>query len=264
MMKSQPALFVSHGTIYEVFKSTDVPEMFRAVRERAVPQTPDAIVVVSGHWIAPNISISTAHQLVQADEGFPPEFRTEYSPKGHPALAKNIAERLQKAGIAVSLDEFAELDHGALIPLMTMFPEADVPVVQLSLQHSLNPAYHANIAQTLAPLLKENVLFIGSGGLVHNRHEIVRFSGSVLPPDAWAADFEELVVETLAAGAKDGGNAKRLAELYEHPSFRQAHPTSEHFLPLVFVSAMGSRYEQINAGFQWKNLSMVAFRFWGA
>ncbi len=147
---------------------------------------------------------------------------------------------------------------------MTMFPEADVPVVQLSLHHSLDPAYHANIAQTLAPLLKENVLFIGSGGLVHNRHEFVRFGGSVLTPDAWAADFEELVVETLARDANDGGNAERLAELYRHPSFRQAHPTSEHFLPLVFMSAMGSEYEQINTGFQWKNLSMAAFRFWSA
>lgn len=262
-MKSQPALFVSHGTIYEAFKSTDVPEMFRAVRERAVPQTPDAIVMVSGHWIAPNVSISTAQQLVQANEGFPPEFRSTYSPKGSPALAQSIAERLQKAGVAISLDKFAELDHGALIPLMTMFPEADVPAVQISLHQSLDPTYHANIAQALAPLLKENVLFIGSGGLVHNRHEIVRFGGSALPPDAWAADFEKLVLDTLAAGANDGGYAERLAELYQHPTFRQAHPTSEHFLPLVFVSAMGSRYEQINAGFQWKNLSMAAFRFWG-
>jgi 4,5-DOPA dioxygenase extradiol len=263
-MKSQPALFISHGTIYEAFKSTDVPKMFRAVRERAVPQTPDAIVVVSGHWIAPNVSISSAKQLVQADEGLPPEFRSTYSPKGSPALGNSIAERLQKSGIAVSLDEFAELDHGALIPLMTMFPDADVPVVQLSLHQSLDPAYHASIAQTLAPLLKENILFIGSGGLVHNRHEIVRFGGSALPPDAWAADFEELVVETLAAGVKDVGYAERLAELYNHPTFRQAHPTSEHFLPLVFVSAMGSEFEQINAGFQWKNLSMAAVRFWSA
>lgn len=262
-MKSQPALFVSHGTIYEAFKSTDVPEMFRALRERAVPQTPDAIVMVSGHWIAPNVSISTAQQLVQADEGFPPEFRTAYTPKGNPALAQRIAERFQKAGIAVSLDEFTELDHGALIPLMTMFPDADVPAVQISLQQSLDPTYHANIARTLAPLLKENILFIGSGGLVHNRHEIVRFGGSALLPDAWAADFEELVLETLSEGANDAQYAERLAELYHHPTFRQAHPTSEHFLPLVFVSAMGSEYEQINAGFQWKNLSMAAFRFWG-
>ena len=262
-MKSQPALFVSHGTIYEAFKSTDVPAMFRALRERAVSETPDAIVVVSGHWITPDVRISNAKQLVQADEGFPPEFRSTYSPQGNPALAQRIAEQLQKAGIAVSLDEFAALDHGALIPLMTMFPEADVPVVQLSLHHSLDPAYHANIARTLAPLLKENILFIGSGGLVHNRHEIVRFGGSALPPDVWAADFEELVLETLAKGAKDGGYAERLAELYKHPSFRQAHPTSEHFLPLVFISAMGSECEQINAKFQWKNLSMAAFRFFG-
>lgn len=263
MSNHQPSLFVSHGTIYEAFKSSEVPAMFRSLRERAVPEKPDAIVVVSGHWITREIRIGSRERLVQADEGFPAEFRTAYSPKGHPTLAKNIAERLQKAGIAASLEEYAELDHGALIPLMTMFPEADVPVVQISLHHSLDPAYHANVAHTLAPLLGENILFLGSGGLVHNRHEIVRFGGSGLLPDEWASAFEELVVARLDAASATSNFADALAELYHHPTFLQAHPTSEHFLPLVVMSAMGKQVERMNTGFQWKNLSMGAFRFWG-
>ena len=262
MSKQQSALFVSHGTIYEAFKSTDVTAMFRSLRERAVPEKPDAIVVVSGHWITQEIRVGSSKRLIQANEGFPPEFHTEYSPSGHPVIAKIIAEQLQKAGMAACLEEFPELDHGALIPLMTMFPDADVPVVQLSLQQRLDPVYHANIAQILTSLMKENILFLGSGGLVHNRHEIVRFSGSALHADKWATDFEDLTLNTLAAGEKDGRYAHYLAELYKHSNFLKAHPTSEHFLPLVFISAMGSRYEQINSGFQWKNLSMAAFRFW--
>jgi 4,5-DOPA dioxygenase extradiol len=263
MSKQQSALFVSHGTIYEAFKSTDVTAMFRSLRERAVPEKPDAIVVVSGHWITREMRISSCERLLQADDGFPMEFRTTYSPKGHPLLAKNIAERLVKAGVAASLEENAELDHGALIPLMTMFPEADVPVVQISLHHSLDPIYHANIARILVPLLSENILFLGSGGLVHNRHEIVRFGGSNLSPDEWASAFEELVVATLVSAVPSSNFTNALAELYHHPTFLQAHPTSEHFLPLVFMSAMGKQVERMNTGFQWKNLSMGAFRFWG-
>lgn len=263
MSNHQSALFVSHGTIYEAFKSSDVPAMFRSLRERAVPEKPDAIVVVSGHWITREIRIGSSERLVQADEGFPPEFRTTYSPKGDPSLATNIAERLQNVGIAASLEEYPELDHGALIPLMTMFPDADISVVQMSLQHSLDPRCHANIAQILAPLLAENILFLGSGGLVHNRHEIVRFGGSNLPPDEWASAFEELVVARLDTASKTSNFADALAELYHHPTFLQAHPTSEHFLPLVFMSAMGKRVERMNTGFQWKNLSMGAFRFLG-
>jgi 4,5-DOPA dioxygenase extradiol len=146
---------------------------------------------------------------------------------------------------------------------MTMFPEADVPVVQISLHHSLDPIYHANIARVLVPLLSENILFLGSGGLVHNRHEIVRFGGSNLSPDEWASAFEELVVATLVSAVPSSNFTNALAELYHHPTFLQAHPTSEHFLPLVFMSAMGKQVERMNTGFQWKNLSMGAFRFWG-
>lgn len=235
--------------------------MFHSLRLRAVPQKPSAIVVVSGHWIASDVRVSSAEYLVPAEEGFPPEFRSTYSPKGHVVLASNIAERLQNEGVAASLDGGATLDHGALIPLKLMFPEADVPIVQLSLQQNLNPEYHANIARILTPLLAENILFIGSGGLVHNRHEIVRFGGSELQPDEWASDFEALVDSTLLHSVSHANYAESLSALYKHKTFAQAHPTSEHFLPFVFVSVMGKKYEKLHTGFQWKNLSMAAYRF---
>ncbi|MCU0424091.1 MAG: dioxygenase [Candidatus Kapabacteria bacterium] len=260
-MTPQSAIFVSHGTIYEAFKSTSVPAMFRSLRERSLPQTPKAIVVISGHWLTPVIRVTRRERLFQMDEGFPQEFRINYTPEGSTALSDDILARLHKDGIAAEADSERGLDHGALIPLMTMFPDADVPVVQVSLQQGLEPKYHAHIASILAPLLEDNVLILTSGGAVHNRDEIVRFSGMELLPDTFAKEFDEAIATALLSTSEQT-YTERLMSLYHHPLFTQSHPTSEHFLPLIIASALGKRSEQVNAGFQWKNLSMAAYRFW--
>ncbi len=262
MNQIQPALFVSHGTIFEALQSDYLRDGFRAIRQTQLPHQPDAIVVVSGHWLTRELTVTTAPRLFQMDEGFPPDFLVDYQPPGNPALANQITGMLANAGIASRSDVRRGLDHGALIPLRLLYPEADIPVVQLSLQYDLNPNFHRKVGEVLRPLRNKNVLFIGSGGLVHNREEIERFTGHAKKPDDWAAAFDAFVSHELDTPLTTGESlAGRLIGAYQHPAFGVAHPTAEHYLPIVVGGAMGDTAHKIFSGFQWKNLSMSAFRF---
>ena len=257
----QPALFVSHGTIFEALQSEYLHDGFRAIRQTQLPTPPDAIVVVSGHWLTRELTVTTAPRLFQMDEGFPPEFLVDYQPPGQPALAQQLSRMLAEAGIPVQANARRGLDHGALIPLWLLYPEAAIPVVQLSLRYDLNPDFHRQVGEVLRPLRNQNVLFIGSGGLVHNRDRIERFTGHAKTPDDWAARFDASVSQQLSEPTGSETLARRLIGAYQHPAFGQAHPTTEHFLPSVMAAAMGDTAHKIFDGFQWKNLSMSAFRF---
>ena len=210
MNKLQPALFVSHGTIFEALKSDYLRDGFRAIRQTQLPTPPDAIVVVSGHWLTRELTVTTAPRLFQMDEGFPPEFLVDYQPPGHPALAQQLSQLLTEAGIPVQADARRGLDHGALIPLRLLYPEADIPVVQLSLRYDLNPDFHRQVGEVLRPLRGRNVLFIGSGGLVHNRDQIERFTGHASIPADWAASFDAFVSQQLSEPATDSDTAHQL------------------------------------------------------
>lgn len=256
----QPSLFISHGTMYEAFKSTQLTSDFMQLRKEYIKNTPAAIVVFSGHWQTETVSVTTNPRMLQLDEGFPPEFQTTYATPGHPALAHRIIEMLASQGIEARPEHSRGLDHGALIPLMLLFPNDAVPVLQISQQYRLDPAYHKKIATILQPLRNENVLFIGSGGLVHNRNEIQKFGGHEIKPDAWAKEFDDFITSELA-DTTHTNYADKLISAYQHKQFLTSHPTSEHFLPLVFASAFGGQPTKIYEAFQWKNLSMSAFSF---
>jgi aromatic ring-opening dioxygenase catalytic subunit (LigB family) len=116
------------------------------------------------------------------------------------------------------------------------------------------------MATILAPLRAENILFIASGGLVHNRNEIVKMSGHSLPPSNWANAFDNFVTNELLQ-ENDIANADKMIKAYENENFEMAHPTTEHFLPIVFASTFGKKVTKIYEAFQWKNLSMSAFKF---
>ncbi len=258
---TQPALFISHGTLYEALFSPLLREDFQTMRQQ-VATRPDAIVIFSGHWQTPGgLEVTTISRQYQLEEGFGPEFQTGYAPPGHPALAREVAARLGAAGIRCGTDERRGLDHGALMPLLLLFPTAEVPVIQLSQRLDLDPAFHRRAAEALAPLRRRNILFIGSGGLVHNRQLIQPLSGHTPLPDAWARDFDAFISASLRPDATAISPAERVIQAYSHPPFALAHPTSEHYLPLVFAAAMGTTAKQIYNGFQWKNLSLSAFKF---
>jgi 4,5-DOPA dioxygenase extradiol len=232
---TQPSLFISHGTMYEAFKSEQLKADFAAIRKEHIPENPAAIVLFSGHWQTENVAVTTSNVMAQMDEGFPDEFTTEYKTSGHTELANRIIELLNNNNIKATEDSIRMLDHGALIPLMLLFPEAGIPVIQISQRYDLNTNYHKQIATILAPLKAENILFIGSGGLVHNRNEIVKMSGHSLPPSNWAKAFDDFVTNQLLS-ENDVANTDKMIKTYEDENFEMAHPTTEHFLPIVFMT----------------------------
>lgn len=256
----QPSLFVSHGTLYETFKSEQLKADFQKIRELHVKNLPSAIVVFSGHWQADIIAVTTGLTMNQMEEGFPPEFQAGFITNGNPELAERIIDTLQQSGIEAKAEPNRALDHGALIPLLLLFPTDKIPVVQISQHYLLDPVLHQQVAEALKPFRKENILFIGSGGLVHNRNEIKKFGGHSIAPADWAQEFDDFITHKLA-DTIDTNYPTKLISAYQHPLFNQAHPTSEHYLPLVFASALGGKPTKIYEAFQWKNLSMSAFKF---
>ncbi len=256
----QPSLYISRGTIYEAFKSIQLKSDFIKLRKEHIINNPSAIVLFSGHWQTETISVSTNQKMVQLDEGFPAEFQTNYTTVGNIELSNRIIEMLTKNGIEAKSENIRGLDHGALIPLMLLFPNDNIPVLQISQQYKLDPEYHKKIAEILAPLRNDNILFIGSGGLVHNRNEIEKFGGHEIEPDNWAKEFDDFI-STELADKSDTNYADKIISAYNHKQFFVSHPTSEHFLPLVFASAFGGKPTKIHEAFQWKNLSMSAFKF---
>lgn len=256
----QASLFISHGTIYEAFKSHQLQSDFKKLRKEYIENTPSAIVIFSGHWQTDIIAVTTSEKMIPLDEGFPAEFQSKYKTLGNIDIAHRMIEMLTDHGIRAKAEHNRGIDHGALIPLLLLFPDEIIPVVQISQHYNLDPTYHKKIAEILNPLRDENILFIGSGGLVHNRSKIHQFGGHEIAPDSWAKEFDDFISKELADRSSTNYTDK-IISAYHHPLFAISHPTSEHFLPLVFASAFGGQALKIYEAFQWKNLSMSAFMF---
>lgn len=255
----QPSLFISHGTMYEAFKSDKLKSDFTKIRREHL-NIPSAIVLFSGHWQTETVAVTAALKMTQLDEGFPPEFQANYSTDGNPELASRIVDMLSQKGIPAKTEPHRGLDHRALIPLLLLFPDMTIPVLQISQQSRLDPQFHRLMAEILEPLREEDILFVGSGGLVHNRSEIQKFGGHEIEPSPWAKEFDDFITRELADSSSPD-YAQKMISAYHHKLFSRSHPTSEHFLPLVFASAFGGQPTKIYQAFQWKNLSMSAFKF---
>ncbi|MEK7245847.1 MAG: class III extradiol ring-cleavage dioxygenase, partial [Pseudomonadota bacterium] len=191
--------------------------------------------------------------------GFPEElYSLRYPAPGAPDLAGRAVELLSAAGFSAATDATRGLDHGAWIPLMLAYPNADVPVAQLSIQPDLGPAHHLAMGRALAPLRREGALVLGSGGAVHNLSELNW--GRHGDPPAWARAFDNWLAATLAAG-----DSAQLADWRARaPNAAQAHPRDEHFLPLLVAfgaAGIGARGTRLHTGFAHGTLSMAAFRF---
>jgi 4,5-DOPA dioxygenase extradiol len=150
------------------------------------------------------------------------------------------------------------LDHGMWVPLRHMFPEADIPVVPISIQAKLDPAHHFVLGRALQPLTEEGVLVMGSGGAVHNLRAL-GWKGDAAT-EAWAQGFDDWLFQTLAAGRLE----EAIAVSLKAPEFRRAHPSTEHLLPLYVAlgaAGAGTRAEALHRGFALGNLSLAAYRF---
>jgi 4,5-DOPA dioxygenase extradiol len=257
-----PSVFISHGSPMVALERDPTHEFLRRLGQDL--GRPGAILCVSAHWERerPAASTATAPETIHDFYGFPdPLYALSYPAPGAPELGARAAEALGAAGLACDLDPGQGLDHGAWIPLMLMYPDADVPVAQLSIQHHLGPAHHLELGRALAPLRHENVLILASGNVTHNlRDAFARRQGGDATPPEWAVAFDDWVVDKVTAGDVD--------ELVDYraraPFAEHAHPRDEHFLPLLAAAgAGGGKGRQLFAHFSLSSLSMGAFAFEG-
>lgn len=230
MMARLPSLFVSHGApTFAIDPGRAGPRL--AALGRALPR-PQAVLVVSPHWMTPTPRVGSTAQPATIHDfgGFDPAlYRIGYPASGHPRLAQRTVERLQQAGWPAQADERRGLDHGAWVPLLHLYPDADVPVFQVSLPSRLDAGRAWALGEALAPLADEGVLVVGSGSLTHNLEEFRIGHGD---NEAYVAAFAAWVREAV----EQGDSARLRRTLDDAPHARRAHPTPEHFWPLLVAA----------------------------
>lgn len=255
-----PVLFLSHGSPTLPFDN--VPARDFLMRLGAKLPVPKAILCISAHWEAalPSVTASAAPSTIHDFYGFPQAlFDLQYDVPGDPDLARRIVTMLESGGINAVLSSDRGLDHGAWNPLMLIYPQSDIPVLQLSLVHRGKTVDHIAIGRLLAPLRAEGVLIVASGGAVHNLRA-VEWGGRTPPPD-WAGAFDRW----LQAHIEAGDYAAMAAYRTEAPDATLAHPSEDHLMPLfVALGAAAGTTEtaqgrQIHASFTFGSLSMASY-----
>ncbi|EAT10929.1 dioxygenase [Bermanella marisrubri] len=204
---------------------------------------PDAIVVFSAHWESQDVRITaqSSPELLYDYSGFPAEtYQIQYPSSGAPDLAKQVSAELSKAGIANQLEHERGFDHGVFVPLKLMFPQADVPVIQVSLLHSLDAAKHIAIGKALQPLLEQNLLFIGSGFSFHNMRAF--FSSLSHQDEEKNLAFEDWLKDVCTdESLNESQRESILANWQDAPYARFCHPREEHLLPLHVCYGLAGR-----------------------
>lgn len=232
-----PALFLSHGAPTLADDATWTSEL--GSWAAALP-TPKSILVVSAHWEAAPLTVAatTTVPLFYDFSGFPSHYyEVSYEAPGAPELAQSVAKLLARPGTPVYQDPDRGLDHGAYVPLLEMYPDADIPVLQISMP-TLDPAELFEIGRRLAPLRDEGVLILGSGFSTHNLHEVMRaMSGSPdITPPTWSSEFDDWLHRTL----EDVDIDSLIDFQTQAPASSLAHPRTEHFAPLFVTLGAAS------------------------
>jgi 4,5-DOPA dioxygenase extradiol len=257
-----PSVFVSHGAPMVALQENDEPFNRDIAGFFGAFPKPQAVVVLSPHWITQGrVEVTGAARLetIHDFRGFPrPLFEIQYNPPGDPALAKRVVELIAGQKLSASLNLTRGLDHGAWVPLRIAFPAADVPVIQVSLPMS-GPNASADIlrmGKALASLRSEGILILGSGGAVHNLRDL-SWSEIRGEPYPWAKQFDDWLFERLKVA-----DVQSLVEMEDHVENDQAHPTPEHFYPILFTlgaSLPGDRLAVVHRSFQYRSLSMASY-----
>ena len=239
MTELMPAIFLGHGNPMNALLKNSYTERWRRIGAE-IPK-PKTILAISAHWYVPEtgVTISTAPRTIHDFGGFPPElFRVQYPAPGDPQLARRVQQLL--APLPVALDNRWGLDHGTWSVLVHAYPQADIPVVQLSINETQPSSFHFETGKKLAPLREEGILIVGSGNLVHNLHTYAW--GRHMPePYDWAVKFELEARQMMLAG-----DFRPLVN-YEDlgPVARLSVPTPDHYLPLLYVVATHQKGERI-------------------
>jgi aromatic ring-opening dioxygenase catalytic subunit (LigB family) len=249
-----PTLFIPHGggPCFFMDPPPGHPQLWNkmAAYLRAIDSSlgarPKAVLVVSGHWETevPTVNNSPKHSLLFDYYGFPEHtYRLTWPAPGSPALAARVRELLKTAGFKSGEDDQRGLDHGVFVPFKLIYPNADVPTVQLSLQSNVDPAQHLAIGRALAALREEDVLIVGSGMSYHNLRNFFVDDPRVVKP---AEDFDQWLNEAVTSTYTKDRDAK-LAKWLDAPGALACHPTPEHLLPLMVAAgaAKGGRGTRI-------------------
>jgi 4,5-DOPA dioxygenase extradiol len=257
-MTALPALFVSHGAPTLILTPGPAREFLSALGTQIA--RPSAVLAISAHWetAEPAVSVTPQPETIHDFSGFPRElYAMRYPAPGAVDVAQRAAALLSAAGFEVRMDEHRGLDHGAWVPLKLMYPEADIPVTQLSVQSQLDARHHYRIGEALRPVRDEGVLILASGSATHNLRELDG-SGAQATPD-WASAFSEWLAQAAARG-----DVETLLRYRDAPSALRNHPTPEHFLPFFVALGAGSAgapVSRIHSSFTFSALAMDAYRF---
>lgn len=257
-----PSLFVSHGAPTIALEDGPAQRFLAGLGARL--GRPRAVLMVSAHWETNEVAVmaTPAPATIHDFFGFPePLYALRYPAPGDTALAGRIAALLRGAGYAVTADDSRGYDHGAWVPMRLMYPSADVPLVQLSINPQRPPAWHWRLGRSLRPLCHEGVLVVGSGSMTHNLQDFRRHRDEVdCPVEPYAAEFTEWFAQQLAARELDALLAYR--EFAPHAA--RAHPTDEHLLPFFVAlgaAGIGWSAERVHHGFMHGAIAMDCYRF---
>lgn len=246
----QPVLFLGHGNPMNAIEDTQWSRAWAALGG-SLP-SPRAILCISAHWYVrgTHLTDNRAPETIYDFSGFPRAlYEVKYPAPGDPGLAAQIQKVL---GSSATLRQDWGLDHGAWSVLVHLRPRADVPVLQLSIDRTVSPQAHLELGRALAPLRDQGVLILGSGNVTHNLAHAFRSGGSELPP--WAANFDRDVAAAIEA--RDDAFLLRALETEDG---RRAHPSAEHYLPLLYVVGAARGFERVEypvTGFDMGSLSM--------
>jgi 4,5-DOPA dioxygenase extradiol len=260
---TMPSLFLSHGA--PTLPLTDTPARAFLQQLGATLERPKAILVISAHWetAVPTVNAVDRNETIHDFGGFPRAlYDMRYPAPGHPQLAARIAALLDGAGFATKIDRQRGLDHGAWVPLSIMFPQADIPVAQLSLQPERDPAWHLALGRALRPLREQGVLIVGSGAITHNLRAVFRHPQDE-PAPAWVTEFCDWIAARISEGNLDALAVYRTLA----PHAVQNHPTDEHLLPLFVALGAASKVDDarhLNRVMTFGLLAMDAWLFDGA
>jgi 4,5-DOPA dioxygenase extradiol len=249
------ALFISHGAPTLALDPIPAHDFLIALG-RELPR-PSAIVVVSPHWIAPQFAVKQAARYRAWHDfgGFPDAlYQIRYAPPGDPQLAARIAQHLGQSHIATQLVDDTKLDHGVWVPLRLMYPDADIPVINVA-SLGRDPSTHFELGRALAEAVGDGVLIMGSGGAVHNLHEIAA-PGTM--PEEWALRFDDWLADKLLENDREA----LLDYRRQAPDATRAHPTEDHLMPLyVALGASRTGAQVLHRSFSYGSLSMACFGF---
>jgi aromatic ring-opening dioxygenase catalytic subunit (LigB family) len=239
-MPTMPSLYIPHGGGPSFFMSGERKARYQATEDflrsllGLLPARPSAMLINTAHWETPVPAFTggAAPGLIYDYYGFPPETYTlTYPAPGSPALAERAADLMQQAGLSAVVEPDYGWDHGVFIPLKVMHPQADIPVVAMSLHESLDPALHHRMGRALRALRDEGVLIVGAGMSFHNLRNFAQAA-----PDSHR--FHDWLDQALAGDWQ--ARCDRLANWQHAPGGLASHPREEHLLPLMVASGAGS------------------------